>query len=186
MKYIKFILILINILIYLFVKYSKTDIFIINLIQLNILAYVFFDFINFRITNFKNENKSLKSEIFKIINFKTSSFIDYLIIIFPLVFLFFNNTIEVYGVNYIFVFVLLIFLFIAVTSLNVLIFKYFNSKYYIYIISIGIIFQFFNIYNDFSLNKFYVINCAYILLLNCAFLILYQKLKKSSYNIVKS
>jgi len=149
--------ILVNILLYKLTDIENVDIFVSNIITLNLLAFglfiIFDDFKKRNIIIDKTENKKdLKKIIFTGLKKQFKNIFNWIVFLFPLTFYFISNLNHSFSEKeLIFYVVMLIFSIVNIVVLSTLIKREYYKKYSIYIIVLGILFQ---IYTSFFSSTF--------------------------------
>ncbi len=182
----RIIIIIINFLIYYYSSIDNENLFILNITTFNIFCFsLFIYFDDFRqnnygdielkeITNFK---KNVSNEALK----QSKKILNWIVILNPLVIYFIDSSNrQIYSINFLLYFVLFLFLLVNVGILSIILKIYFKNLFFIYLISLGLIFQLHNMFFTSSI-KMILISLIGLTILSYLFVIVaYLKIKKTS------
>ena len=144
---IRLMIIIINIVLYNYTNIENIDIFVSNLLILNLLSYCGFIYFD----DFKNRNtitdnikvkSNLKSIIFSGLKKEVKNTFNWIVLLFPLTFYFTSSLNHTFSEKQIlFYVVMIVFLSINIIVLSTLIKREYYKNYSIYIVALGILFQ---------------------------------------------
>lgn len=144
---IRLMIIIINIVLYNYTNIENIDIFVSNLLILNLLSYCGFIYFD----DFKNRNtitdnikvkSNLKSIIFSGLKKEVKNIFNWIVLLFPLTFYFTSSLNHTFSEKQIlFYVVMIVFLSINIIVLSTLIKREYYKNYSIYIVALGILFQ---------------------------------------------
>ena len=182
----RIIIIIINFLIYYYSSIDNENLFILNITTFNIFCFsLFIYFDDFRqnnygdielkeITNFK---KFVSNEALK----QSKKTFNWIVILNPLVIYFIDSSNrQIYSINFLLYFVLFLFLLVNVGILSIILKIYFKNLFFIYLISLGLIFQLHNMFFTSSIKMILISLIGFTILSYLFVIVAYLKIKKTS------